>query len=335
MEYYVKLRDVRDVADLREKVRVWEGMGVSGVVVSDHLYTSRGSPSTAATQYRHDPFVLLGALGALSANLGLAALVANVGYGNPYLTVRHFAELARLFGGQRVYAGLGAGWNGEEFAALGMDMPPHRDRVERLAQSAAMARALFDSGIVTLDGGSLTLRQAPLSPSIDEPPRLAVGGGSFAVVRIAASYADHFDFDAPSHRLPLTRSLDGAATRARDLRRRMLTTFDDLVTVRRYLHEQLSAQGRAVDEVTTSLNISALQVRDNGLGNWFESLNQTYALKLDQGDAAEACESSPFFLLGSLAAIKEQLGRHAALLGLKFVVLPDSPDTECLLRHLT
>ncbi|MGN9805672.1 LLM class flavin-dependent oxidoreductase [Micromonospora sp. L32] len=332
MEYHIKLRDVRDVEQLRHKVQLWEDLGVAGVTVSDHLYTTRGGDGRGPAQRRHDPYVLLGAVGALSSRLSLAVLVANSSYSNPYLTIRHFVELARLYGGRRVYAGLGAGWNAEEFDALGMDMPPHAERVERLAQTAAAARSLFDTGVASLDGSVLTLRHAPLSPSVAEPPRLAVGGGSFAVIRVAAGYADHLDFDAPSHRLPLTRSLDGATTRARDLRRRMLTTFDDLVTMRRYLHQQLDANGRTPGAVTTSINITALRIQDRNPADWLTALNDTYSLRLHEGHIAEACTSSPFFLLGPATAIRERLARHAAELGVKFVVLPDSPDTERLLR---
>ncbi|MFE9189938.1 LLM class flavin-dependent oxidoreductase [Micromonospora sp. NPDC007208] len=332
MEYYIKLRDVPDVEHLRQKVRLWEDIGVSGVTVSDHLYTSRDVDKERAVQRRHDPYVLLGAVGALSARLNLAVLVANSSYSSPYLTIRHFVELARLYGGRRVYAGFGAGWNAEEFDVLGMEMPPHAQRVERLAQTVAAARSLFDTGGVSLDGSDLTLRRAPLSPSVDEPPRLAVGGGSSAVIRVAAAHADHLDFDAPAHRLPLTRSVDGAITRSRDLERRMLTTFDDLARMRRYLDEQLTANGRARAAVTTSINITALRIQERDAADWLTALNDTYSLRLHEGHVREASRASPFFLLGSASAIRERIARYRAELGMKFLVLPDSLDTERLLR---
>jgi alkanesulfonate monooxygenase SsuD/methylene tetrahydromethanopterin reductase-like flavin-dependent oxidoreductase (luciferase family) len=39
--------------------------------------------------------------------------VSNVGLLHPALVLRQFAQLAVLVGGQRVLAGLGAGWNRE------------------------------------------------------------------------------------------------------------------------------------------------------------------------------------------------------------------------------
>ena len=93
-----------------------------------------------------DCLTVLTTVASHSTRLGVATLVANVDLGHPLPLLRRFANLAVIHGGTRVYAGLGAGWSRSEFEALGMPMPPHRERLERLAETTRLARTLFDNG---------------------------------------------------------------------------------------------------------------------------------------------------------------------------------------------
>jgi Luciferase-like monooxygenase len=67
-----------------------------------------------------DPYILLAAADAVTQRAKLGTIVANASLQHPALLLPHFSQMARLFGGERVYAGLGAGWNREEFEALGL-----------------------------------------------------------------------------------------------------------------------------------------------------------------------------------------------------------------------
>ena len=77
-----------------------------------------------------DPLTTLAAVAGLSERLEVQTVVMNSAWVHPGLLLRQFAQLAVLLGGERVTAGLGAGWSAEEFDALGLAMPgvPYPDR---------------------------------------------------------------------------------------------------------------------------------------------------------------------------------------------------------------
>jgi alkanesulfonate monooxygenase SsuD/methylene tetrahydromethanopterin reductase-like flavin-dependent oxidoreductase (luciferase family) len=121
------------------------------------------------------PGVTLAAV-AVSDRLAVQTVVMNSAWVHPGLLMRSFAQLAVLLGGERVTAGLGAGWSAEEFDALGLAMPKFRTRIDRLAEVLAVARGLFTDGAVTHEGAHVVTRDLPLSHVPDRPPRLLVGG---------------------------------------------------------------------------------------------------------------------------------------------------------------
>ena len=150
-------------ADLREQIRSIDAAGLDGFFVTDHLFVSHGKPRREA-ESGGDPFVRLAMAGSLSERLMLGSSVVNIGLAHPGLAIRSFLELAALFGGRRVLAGIGAGWNREEFDALGMDFPAFDRRMDRLEEAAAMARALFQEGFADLDGVYVSARELALGP---------------------------------------------------------------------------------------------------------------------------------------------------------------------------
>lgn len=328
MEYFVKLRDADSVDDLRNRVRAWEDLGIGGVAVSDHLFTSR-STAGSKPQYRHDPVVLLSAIGAMSSRLRLALLVANVGTSAPAQLFRQFAELATLFGGDRILLGMGAGWNAEEFDAIGLDIPPHVARVNRLGEFSAAARQFFSEPQVDYDGEFITFRQLPRSPSDGTPPRIAVGGGSQKVIQIGAEFADHVDFDAPTTVQSIPRRGSGAELRATDLRRRIEATTGSLRAMKDSLNEHALALKRDPATITTSINISAVGLTSTN--DWAESWARTYSLDPTHFDTANVGES-PFFLVGDKATIQRKIHCLEHDIQLNFIVLPDGPAVRDLLN---
>src|SRR5438067_1869357 len=176
MDVYFTIRSA-PLAELRAHVGWIEAQGAAGVLIPDHLFV--------ATRRGSEPLVLLAAIATMSDRLRVGTSVSNVGFLHPALVLRQFAQLAVLVGGERVLAGLGAGWNREEFEALGMRMPPFAERMNRLEEAARLARELFDHGIASLEGTQVVARNLPFSPLPDSPPRLFLGGGSDRLLEIA------------------------------------------------------------------------------------------------------------------------------------------------------
>ena len=201
-----------------------------------------------------DAAVLLGTIGALAPALELGTIVANISLQHPIFMLRHFAQLAALHGGERIYAGLGAGWNPEEFEAIGEAMPPHQQRVRRLEDSARLARLLFDTGIASFLGHVLEIDRLPLFPRPETPPRLLLGGGSDPLLEVAGRYADHLDLNGSSAQQKLGRVAPADVDRVR----RLTTTISDLETSQKAVREAAQEAKRTTD-VTFSVLIDTVE----------------------------------------------------------------------------
>jgi alkanesulfonate monooxygenase SsuD/methylene tetrahydromethanopterin reductase-like flavin-dependent oxidoreductase (luciferase family) len=234
-----------------------------------------------------------------SERLGVATLVANVGFQHPLPLLRRFASLALLHGGGRVYAGLGAGWSRREFEAIGLELPPHAERVARLEEAARLARTLFDRGWASQEGAHVTAVELPLAPAPPEPPRLLLGGGSPSLLELAGRYADHVDLAPPSHRR------DGNA-----LQRPLLTTVEDLVGSARAVR----SSGRPL---TTSVLLSAVAFcAEDAIRAEEEAICARVGLPWRPlGDC-------PYVLLGEPARIAEQVRERQERIGLDWLIVP-------------
>ena len=153
-----------------DDARRLDALGVSGVVQGDHLFLPGPPADDPLARMAADCLTVLTTVAAHSSRLGIATLVANVGLGHPLPLLRRFANLAIIHGGERVYAGLGAGWSRAEFEALGLPFPPHPVRLERLDRDRApRAHALRPRmgypGRAHLDAVDVPLAPAPARPA--------------------------------------------------------------------------------------------------------------------------------------------------------------------------
>jgi alkanesulfonate monooxygenase SsuD/methylene tetrahydromethanopterin reductase-like flavin-dependent oxidoreductase (luciferase family) len=295
-DLYVNLGPAGSLDSLRDRVARFDDLGVTGVLVSDHLFVSLG-PERAKAYRPDDPFVVLAAVAALSPRLAVGTLVANVGLSHPALVLRHFAQLAALVGGERVLAGLGAGWNGEEFESLGMRMPSHSARLDRLEEACRLARALFAEGVASLDGSHVVARGLPLAPRPATPPRLLLGGGSDRLLGLAGRHADIVDLNGSSRRQRL-----GRTTPLRDDRiRRRSTTVADLTASAAIVRAAAAAASRPCPRFSVTIDSVSFG-----------------------GDPDPALASCPYVLAGDTAKLRDQLDERVERIGLDALVVPES-----------
>src|SRR5579862_1363801 len=209
-------------AELKDMVHALEDAGAAGVSFSDHLFASKDNqPRAEGVAPICEPLTAMAAVVGMSDGLAVQTTVMNTAWIHPALLLRPFAQLAMLAGERRVTAGLGAGWNAEEFDALGLRMPPFRERMDRFAEVVAFARDLFDLRLASLAGAHITARQVPLCPPCPHPPDLMIGGGSDRVLDLAGRYADVLEL----HGDPRHGKIAGATreqVRLADIRRRAL-----------------------------------------------------------------------------------------------------------------
>lgn len=298
-------------SSLRDQVRAIDAAGMDGVFVTDHLFVSHGKPRRDAVA-GGDPFVKLAVVGALSDRLSLGTVVVNIGLAHPALALRSFFELARLVGGERVLAGIGAGWNREEFDALGMAFPPFAERMDRLEEAAGLARAMFDEGFAELSGEHVQALGVQLGSPPVPRPRLLLGGGSDRLLEIAGRHADVVDLNGSSRRLKLR----GAHPSLLDQARRFTTTVADLEDSVQRVRRSAAAAGRDADGIEFSLLVSAVRFCSDGEVDAVES-----ELCAAAGIEPQSLYACPYVFVGPPERMIDELAERVERLHLRHLIL--------------
>jgi probable F420-dependent oxidoreductase len=161
----------------RDRARAAEGLGYSALYVTDHFDAQYG-PLVAATVAAE-----------ATTTLHVGTLVLNNDLRNPVVLAREIASLGLAAEG-RVEVGLGAGWLRSDYEETGIEYEGPGARVDRLAESLTVMRALWSEGETTFAGKHYTVRGARCDPRPASLPRIIVGGGSKRVLTVAAEQAD-------------------------------------------------------------------------------------------------------------------------------------------------
>lgn len=171
-----------------------DALGFSSLWANDHFFPAAGAA------YRADdappgPFlegwITLAGFALVTSRVQLGVLVSGAGYRNVALAIKQATAVDHLSGG-RVALGLGAGWHPRDHAAFGFELLPIGERLDRLEEQAAAARALLDGETVTVSGRHVRLdRAVNLPPPVRARMPLMLGGsGEKRTLRIVARHAD-------------------------------------------------------------------------------------------------------------------------------------------------
>ena len=135
----------------RDQARTAEGLGYSTLYVSDHLDAQFG-PLVATT-------VAAEATSTLHVGFG----VLNNDLRNPVVLAKEIATLGLAAEG-RVEVGLGAGSLRSDYDQAGIEFDELAVRVDRLAESLAVMKRLWNEGEATFAGRHLTVHNARCDP---------------------------------------------------------------------------------------------------------------------------------------------------------------------------
>jgi alkanesulfonate monooxygenase SsuD/methylene tetrahydromethanopterin reductase-like flavin-dependent oxidoreductase (luciferase family) len=305
---------------LREYVTRLEDAAATGVTVADHLFHTRDDlPRSEAVDVACDPLTTLASIAGMSGRLEVQTVVANSAWIHPALLLRQFTQLAVLLGGERVTAGLGAGWSPEEFDALGLELPPFRARMDRLEEVLRFGRELYDTGRVSLAGRHVTARDLPLGPVPARPPALLVGGGSDRVLRMAGRYADVLDLHGdPRHGKVAGATM--AEARRGDISRRVGTTVEDLAARIELVRDAAAEAGRLRDAVRVG---SQIFFTAYGSGDDVRAAEEELCAKW-AGIAPRRLDRNPYLLFGTPAQMAEALAERRERYGLERISLGEA-----------
>jgi alkanesulfonate monooxygenase SsuD/methylene tetrahydromethanopterin reductase-like flavin-dependent oxidoreductase (luciferase family) len=183
-----------------------------------------------------EAYTTLGYLAARTDRIRLGTMVTGVTFRPPALLIKAVTTLDVLSGG-RAWLGVGAGYHSDEAQAMGLPLPPRRERFDVLADTLALARQMWAGERRPFAGATLKLGDpvgSPLPISRPGPPILVGGMGESRTLPLVARYADACNlFDIPDggqtirHKLSVLAShCEAIGRRFEDIDKTISTRFD-------------------------------------------------------------------------------------------------------------
>ncbi|MGA8726910.1 MAG: TIGR03621 family F420-dependent LLM class oxidoreductase [Acidimicrobiales bacterium] len=163
----------------RERARRIEGLGYSTLFMPDHFEDQFG------------PLVALTVAAEATSTLRVGSLVFGNDYRHPVVLAKEIATLDVLSEG-RVEFGLGAGWMTSDYRQTGIEEDPPSVRIDRMAESLTVMKALWSTGACTFAGKHYRIDGATGEPRPHRRPHplIVIGGGGPRVLSLAAREAD-------------------------------------------------------------------------------------------------------------------------------------------------
>jgi alkanesulfonate monooxygenase SsuD/methylene tetrahydromethanopterin reductase-like flavin-dependent oxidoreductase (luciferase family) len=159
---------------------------------ADHLMpnTDDGAPDQGDAL---ECWTVLAAVGAAVPRVRLVSMVSPVTVHHPVLLAKRATTADHVSGGRAVL-GLGAGWQINEHAAYGFDLPSAGPRVSRFAEAIEIVHRLFREEATNFHGNSFQLTDAPFSPKpVNGTLPILVGTGSPRMLRLTARWAEEWN----------------------------------------------------------------------------------------------------------------------------------------------
>ena len=158
-------------SELARLVRDADQAGVDTVWVADHLLQADPTAAPGDTEML-EAYTTLGFLAAQTERVRLGTMVTGVTFRPPALLVKAVTTLDVLSGG-RAWLGLGAGYHGEEAAAMGLPLPPVAERFERLEETVRIAARMCGRDDAPFEGRHYRLGRPERQPARHPASRAA------------------------------------------------------------------------------------------------------------------------------------------------------------------
>ncbi len=187
----------------------------TGVWIEDHL------------MFGDSPFLeswaLMAYLAGAYPRFTYGHMVVCQSFRNPGLLAKMGASLHALTNGKFVMS-LGAGWHQPEYDAYNFDFATPGARVEQLAETIEIVRAMWTQAPATYIGKHYKVENAYCAPRPDPLPRILVGTGRPRALAVTARLADAWNYDHGPNYLPALEILKAeCAKQGRDFSQMWLT----------------------------------------------------------------------------------------------------------------
>ncbi|OBJ38826.1 F420-dependent oxidoreductase [Mycobacterium colombiense] len=176
----------------RDTVRRVEDLGYTTLFLADH-YLGPGPAQREARTPRQDlaPIAAMAAAAAWSETLRIGCRVFCIDYHVPAVLAKEAATLDLLSDG-RLEFGIGAGWSGVEYAAMGLAFDRPGRRIAKLAEVVSLVKAHWQGEELDYSGELVEVRGYAGRPRpVQHPhPPIMIGGGGQRVLTLAGREAD-------------------------------------------------------------------------------------------------------------------------------------------------
>lgn len=173
---------------VRTVVLECERLGYDSVWLDDHLMYGKHPILECWTT--------LSALASLTAKIRLGTMVLCNSYRNPALLAKMAATLDNISNG-RLEFGIGAGVQKDEHNAYGIPFPKPSDRIDRMKEAVEIIKKMWTEEKANYHGKYYTVNDAVCLPKPRQkphPPITIGGGGEKLTMKVAAQYADRYDW---------------------------------------------------------------------------------------------------------------------------------------------
>ena len=195
--------------DILDAANAAKAAGFETYFRSDHYSSFPGEEGQPAT----DCWTTLAGLARDTEGIGLGSMVSPVTFRIPGSYAKVVATVIDMAEGTTIEMGIGAGWNEEEHAALGIPYPDTVERVDRVEEQLAIVNGLWDEP----DGWSYEGEHYQVKNAIFRPrgprPNVIVGGvGRPRSCRLGAQYANEYNISSsnPAEVREINAKLDAA-----------------------------------------------------------------------------------------------------------------------------
>ena len=165
-----------------------EELGFGYLFRSDHILPTNNRRGVDSPEC----WASLGAVAASTKRIKFGPMVSPIGFRNPALLAKMACTL-HSFSQGRLQLAVGAGWYEAEYRAHGFSFPDFRTRVSEFREALEIISRMINNGSVDFDGKHFSAH-TDCFPRPDGHMRLIVGGRTRPVVRLAAEFADEWNF---------------------------------------------------------------------------------------------------------------------------------------------
>lgn len=284
----VQLSGPADAAGWRDQARRIEALGYSSITMPDHFGDQLA------------PVPALAAVAEATTSVRIGALVFDNDYKHPVVLAKELATMDVLSDG-RLEIGVGAGWMETDYRASGIPYDRPGVRIDRFVEGLAVIKGAMADGPFSFSGEHYTITDYDGQPApVQRPhPPILVGGGGPRVLAVAAREADIVGINGT-----LTAGVIGPEA---------ISTMTLEAVEQRIAHVREVA-GQRIADIEMNIRAFFVNVTDDRAGT---ISGVAGVLGVEEAMVAD----SPFALIGSPAAIVEDLQRRRQELGFSYVIV--------------